>query len=202
MLVKNPEPYSLGFSDVKELVDDNRVTSLICDNPFTKTFLLTKMMDVMDESVFYVDFDLLYSGYVISELIPLPKNVSLVKPEIRNFNYKISELVAKISEEKCVLILDSLNGFYNFFGNVKSGRLLNSYIMLLASNTMTSKSMIVLTSISKYKNKEGWILQPTGRHLQENENIKKLYVQKINSVLSISRIENDKKSKTFEIDNR
>lgn len=188
MLVKNPESHSLGFSDVKGLINNNRITSLIFDNPFTKIFCISKMIDKIEEPIYYIDFDLMYSGYVVSELITLPKNVHLIRPEGMDFKYRIAKLVGKISEKKCVIIMDSINGFFNFFGNVNSGRLVNSYTMLLASNTVLTNSMIVLTSISKYKEQEGWILLPTGRHLQENENIIRLDLQMTGSVLSISRI--------------
>lgn len=190
MLVKNPELHSLGFEQAKELINNNKVTSVICNNPFTKIYFLSKMSNAIDELIYYVDFDLLFSGFVVSKLVSLPKNVNLIRPKLKDFNQSITELVRKVSENRCVVILDSLNGFYNLFENERSGRLVNSYIMLLASNTAVSNSRILLMSISKYKKQEGWTLVPTGRHLIENEKIKKLYLEKKDSVLSISRIYN------------
>ncbi|NIU01943.1 MAG: hypothetical protein GWN01_13830, partial [Nitrosopumilaceae archaeon] len=142
----------------------------------------------------------MYSGYIVSELVSIPKNVYLIRPEIKNLNKTIAELTVKISQKKCVVILDSLNGFLNFLGEENPGRLANSYIMLLASNAKMSDSAVIISSISKYKKEEGWVLVPTGRHVMENDNIKKFYLQTSGPSLTISKIENGKHIQIFVVD--
>ena len=48
--------------------------------------------------------------------------------------------------------------------------------MLLASLIKNNASKIFLSSIAKLREKDGWILYPTGRHVLENKSITKFFI--------------------------
>ena len=54
------------------------------NDSFVKAGFFAKIMSKWDAPVFYFDFDLLYSGYVTAEEIPLPKNLTILSPDSDN----------------------------------------------------------------------------------------------------------------------
>jgi hypothetical protein len=78
--------------------------------------------------------------------------------------------------------MDSLNGLFNLHNEKKdAGRLINSYIMFLSCVAKMSNSCIVLPSITRKKNDEGWVLSITGRHVIESKQMTRIQLDQINS---------------------
>jgi hypothetical protein len=78
--------------------------------------------------------------------------------------------------------MDSLNGLFNLHNEKKdAGRLINSYIMFLSCVAKMSNSCIVLPSIIRKKNDEGWALSITGRHVIESKQMTRIQLDQINS---------------------
>ena len=145
------------------------------NDSFTKAGFFAKIMSKWNAPIFYFDFDLLYSGYVTAKEIPLPKNITILSPDSDNLFENLKSVIAKTSKTKSLIVLDSLNGFFNLFENKNdAARLINSIIMLLTSSAKDVKSRIIVGSLSRLDDNNKWILYNTGRHILENHHITKI----------------------------
>ena len=188
---KNPDQSSLiGISEAKNYLNENTLTSVLCSEPFTKAAFLSKLIDDIDMPVIYLDFDLLYSGYVNSEMIPNNTNVSLFVPSKDDWNQILKKVLLMILNQKSVVIIDSLNGLYNLFDGKDIGRLINAYIMLLVFMAKESGSSVLFSSMVRKKDKEGWVLSPTSRRIVDTK-MTKLYLKKFNSEITVEVIGDD-----------
>ena len=80
-LDKNPKQYSdEDLSCLMEIIELNTLNSIMFSDPFLKIIFLNKLMLKTNTPIFYLDFDLLYSGYVTSNIISLRNGVTLVSP--------------------------------------------------------------------------------------------------------------------------
>ena len=157
---------------------------VLYNDSFAKIGFLVKMMSKLDIPVFYFDFDLLYSGYVKTNEIHLSKNITIFSPDSYNLLENLKLVIAKISKTKSLIILDSLNGFFNLFeGNNDAARLVNSFVMLLVSSVKDVKSCVVVGSLSKLNDENEWVLYNTGRHVLENTHMTKIQLTKSNNVI-------------------
>ena len=101
-------------------------------------------------------------------------------------------ILLQITTTKSVIIIDSLNGFFNLFEESKDvGRLINSYIMLLVCIAKMSKSIILLASMTKETEREGGVLSLTGRQILETKTMTKIRLEGKNSRISFSVIGQD-----------
>ena len=149
------------------------------NNSFVKAGFFAKIMSKWDTPVFYFDFDLLYSGYVAAEEISLPKNITILSPDGDNLLENLKSVIDKTSKTKSLIVLDSLNGFFNLLeGKSDAARLVNSLIMLLVSSAKDVKSCVVVGSLSKLNDENKWILYNTGRRVLENDHITKIQLTK------------------------
>ena len=149
------------------------------NNSFVKAGFFAKIMSKWDTPVFYFDFDLLYSGYVAAEEISLPKNTTILSPDGDNLLENLKSVIDKTSKTKSLIVLDSLNGFFNLLeGKSDAARLVNSLIMLLVSSAKDVKSCVVVGSLSKLNDENKWILYNTGRRVLENDHITKIQLTK------------------------
>ena len=182
-LDKNPEQYSdEDLSSIMKIIELNTLNSIMFSDPFLKTIFLNKLILKTNTPVFYLDFDLLYSGYVTSNIISLRNGVTLYRPTKDDWIKTLKTILLKLSENKSMLIMDSLNGLFNLHNEKKdAGRLINSYIMFLSCVAKMSNSCIVLPSIIRKKNDEGWALSITGRHVIESKQMTRIQLAQINS---------------------
>ena len=182
-LDKNPEQYSdEDLSSIMKIIELNTLNSIMFSDPFLKTIFLNKLILKTNTPIFYLDFDLLYSGYVTSNIISLRNGVTLYRPTKDDWIKTLKTILLKLSENKSMLIMDSLNGFFNLHNEKKdAGRLINSYIMFLSCVAKMSNSCIVLPSIIRKKNDEGWALSITGRHVIESKHMTRIQLDQINS---------------------
>jgi len=182
-LDKNPEQYSDEYlSSIMKIIELNTLNSIMFSDPFLKTIFLNKLILKTNTPIFYLDFDLLNSGYVTSNIISLRNGVTLYRPTKDDWIKTLKTILLKLSENKSMLIMDSLNGLFNLHNEKKdAGRLINSYIMLLSCIANMSNSCIVLPSITRKKNDEGWVLSITGRHVIESKQMTRIQLDQINS---------------------
>ena len=60
-------------------------TNLIFYNDaFSKTKFMSKIMESFEDPITYLDFDLLFSGYIESNYITKPSNMEITKPDPEN----------------------------------------------------------------------------------------------------------------------
>jgi hypothetical protein len=182
-LDKNPEQYSdEDLSSIMKIIELNTLNSIMFSDPFLKTIFLNKLILKTNTPILYLDFDLLYSGYVTSNIISLRDGVTLYRPTKDDWIKTLKTILLKLSENKSMLIMDSLNGLFNLHNEKKdAGRLINSYIMFLSCVAKMSNSCIVLPSIIRKKNDEGWALSITGRHVIESKQMTRIQLDQINS---------------------
>lgn len=195
MLDKNHQADIL--ENIQKMVFSESLNSISFDDAITKTYFFHKLISTMAVPTIYLDFDLLYSGYIASNILPQSADIRLYQPTEQTWDKLLVQILDEISKEQHVIIIDSLNGFYNIFTNEKdAGRLINSFIMLLVSIGQKTKSVVLVGSLAKFKKEEGWVLLAIGRHVIEINKMNRLVLQKQDSGLYLTLLDqnNSKKS--------
>ena len=164
--------------NLQTILKQDLINSVFYSDPFLKAGFVSKLVQDTKLQVLYLDLDLLYSGYVISGILPTNENVSLFQPTTETLYQMLKEILVKASLSKTIIIVDSLNGLFNILNRKKNiGKIVMSIIMLLASIARMTKSYLVVTSMVRYKKEEGWVLSPTGKRLIETKNSKKILLE-------------------------
>jgi len=164
--------------DLQTILDQDLINHVFYSDPFLKAGFISKLVQDTKLEVLYLDLDLLYSGYVISETLSTKENISLFQPTTATLYTILKEILAKTSLAKTIIIVDSLNGLYNILNRKKNvGKIVMSIIMLLASIAKMTKSYLIVASMVRYKKEEGWTLSPTGKRLIETKNSKKILLE-------------------------
>ena len=178
---------------IQNILKQNTTNMIFYEDSFTKTSFFTKEIPNWEIPIFYFDFDLQYTGFV-SAGITLPlKNLTLFYPENGSLREDLKSVIEKISKARSLVIIDSLNGFFNLLEGKKDiGLLINSFLMLLVSSAKHTKSTIIVGALSKLNDKNKWTLCNTGRHVIENDHFTKIH---------LTRSENNILTKTLNSDN-
>ena len=173
-----------NFHLLQEHLVPSSSTLLFYENSFSKIQLIQEITSKQNLPVLYIDLDLLFSGYVKSELLTIP-NVTLFSTLNSKINEILPKIFTKISTEPHLVIFDSINGLYNTLSNdADSGRTVNAILMLLARNIIFSNSILIISALATKKEND-WIL-PNGRQILENENMKKFVISE-RSKISIEK---------------
>jgi hypothetical protein len=202
VLDKNPhQEYNENLSDLMKIMELIPLNSIIYSDPFLKTYFLNKLILKTNTPIIYLDFDLLYSGYVVSNIISLPPGLTLYRPTRNEWIQTLKTILLHISEQKSIVIIDSLNGFFNLYPEQKdAGRLINNFIMLLLCVGNMSKSNILLCNMSRKRMDEGWVLSITGRHVLETNHMNKIHLDHLDSKIIANILdEKDHPKKSFKI---
>lgn len=195
MLDKNPnQVLNEAFVKLKIEFSDKNPIIILSSKPFVKSKFLINLINSLNVPVIFFDFDLLYSGYINSGMIKKNEKVKILRPNEKDFQRHLKEVVEKISKERVLVILDSLNVLYNMFENLDSFRFTNATIMLLASIAKTTKSHIIVTSMVTKNEKKEWILSPGGKHLIESKKSGMYYIDNSESNLVLNPL-NKKREK-------
>jgi hypothetical protein len=177
-------------SDVKTILEQNVLNSVMCSDPYVKTAFFIKLVDLIDLPIVYLDFDLLYSGYLTAKIVPEYDKLQVFQPTRDNWNDLFRDVVASVSKQKSLLILDSLNGFFSLFYNKKDvGMFVNSCIMLLSATAKLTDSSVVVASMAK-KEEQVWVLDTIGRQVVDAKNMTKMQLELKNSKIKISNSTN------------
>ncbi len=154
---------------IRNVLEQNTTNMIFYDDSFTKTSFFTSEIPNWEVPIFYFDFDLQYTGFVRSGITQEMKNLNLLCPENGSLREDLKSVIAKISKERSLIIIDSLNGLFNVLeGDKDLGRLVNSFLMLLVSAANHTKSTIMVGILSKL-NEDRWVLYNTGRSVIDNE---------------------------------
>ena len=183
---------------IKDILEQNTLNVIFYESSFAKTTFFVKILSKWNIPTFYLDFDLLYSGFVKSGRTPLPKNITLLCPDADSLHENLRSVVDKISKTKSLVIIDSLNGFFNLLEDRKdTGQIINSLIMLLTSSAKNVNSIVVVGSLSKLINENEWVLYNTGRHVIENKHITKIQLTESNGNIIVKNLKPDKSKNTI-----
>jgi hypothetical protein len=201
VLDKNPEQIlDNDFSQMKNEFSEKNPSIILCSKPFLKSEFLNRLIESHTIPIIFLDFDLLYSGYVISGMIKKNERVKIFRSSRISWEKDLNEIIEKISKQKILVILDSLNGIYNMFEELESARFINAAIMLLSAVARSTKSLIVVTAMVIKNDDAEWILSPGGRHLMDSKKSGMYYLGMSETSLILDSV--DKKlqySKSFEI---
>jgi len=183
---------------IKDILEQNTLNVISYESSFAKTTFFVKILSKWNIPTFYLDFDLLYSGFVKSGLTPLSKNITLLCPDADSLHENLRSVVDKISKTKSLVIIDSLNGFFNLLEDRKdTGQIINSLIMLLTSSAKNVNSIVVVGSLSKLINENEWVLYNTGRHVIENKHMTKIQLTESNGNIIVKNLKPDKSKNTI-----
>lgn len=205
MLDKNPQLIlDSDLTHVKKEFSTKNPNIILCSEPFLKAEILNKLIDSTTFPIIFLDFDLLYSGYVVSELIKKNEMVEIYRPSKIDLKKTISEIAKRISSEKSLLVIDSLNGFYNIFDEKESGRFINASLMLLSSIGNENGSLVIITALTRKNDGGEWILSPGGRHIIDSKKSGMYHLKRIeNSMMfrSLNQVETTEKIFKIELSN-
>jgi hypothetical protein len=178
-LFKNPNgDLDSSKLNLQTILEQDLINSVFYADPFLKAGFISKLVQDTKLEVLYLDLDLLYSGYIVSGILPTEKNVTLFQPTTETLHQILKEILVKASLSQTIIIVDSLNGLFNILNRKKNiGKVVMSIIMLLTSIAKITKSYLVVASMVRFKKEEGWILSPTGKRLIETKNSKKILLE-------------------------
>jgi len=170
-LDKNPEKVFIDdYQEILREFSTKNPNIVLSSEPFVKSQFLIDLIDSSIDPVIFLDFDLLYSGYVYSGMLTKNDRVEIYQPDKNNIKKIFSNVANKISNKKHLIILDSFNGFYNIFAEVGSGIFINAVTMLLSFVAKEKDSVVIVSGMARKKDNEEWVLLPGGRHIIESKN--------------------------------
>ncbi len=179
-------------TSIRNILEQNTTNTIFYEDSFTKTSFFTKEILNWEVPIFYIDFDLQYTGFVKSGITQEMENLNLLHPENGSLREDLKSIIAKISREKSLIVIDSLNGFFNILeGDKDLGRLVNSFLMLLVSVANHTKSTIVVGVLSKLNEEGRWILYNTGRNVIDNENFTKIQLTRKENNVFVTLLNSD-----------
>ena len=189
VLDKNPEQIlDTELIYVKNEFSNKNPNIILCSEPFLKAEFLNELIDSINCPVIFLDFDLLYSGYIVSEMIKKNDRIEIYRPNKIDWKKIISEIAKRISNEKFLVVIDSFNGFYNIFDEKESGRFINASLMLLSSIGREYGSSVIITAMVRKNDNGEWILSPGGRHIIDSKKSGIYHLKRIGNSLMLSSL--------------
>ena len=186
VLDKNPEQViGNDLTQIQIKFEQNNPNIILCSKPFHKIEFLNRLINSTEDEIIFIDMDLLYTGYVQSQMIPKKEKLTIYCPNKINWKKELTEIIVKSSKERLLVIIDSINGMYNLFDELESARFINSCIMLLSSIGNHCKSSIIITGMARKKENDGWILSPGGKQIIKSEKTGIYFLKKIENNLII-----------------
>ena len=164
---------------IQNILEQNTANMIFYEDSFAKTAFFTKEIPNWEIPIFYFDFDLQYTGFVRAGVTPPLKNLTFLYPENGSLREDLKFVIEKISKKRSLIIIDSFNGFFNILEGEKDiGRLINSFLMLLASSGNHTKSTVLVGILSKLNDENKWVLYNTGRRVIDSEHFTKIQLIK------------------------
>lgn len=173
-----------------KIIFSQNLNSISFEDAITKTYFFHKLVLIAEVPTIYLDFDLLYSGYLAANILPQNQNLIVHQPKENTWKEILVDVLDQISQKQYLIMIDSLNGFFATLSDQKdSGRLINSTMVLLASIGQKTNSVVLAGSVSKYKKDQGWVLPAIGRHIIEIDRMNLLSVRKQDSQLQLALVD-------------
>ena len=194
MLDKSPERIlDNDLTHIKKEFEKNLPNILLFSEPFEKSSFLDKLITSVEDSIIFVDMDLLYTGYVESGMIRKKGNVELYQPNKENWEKDLSKIINKVSKNKFFVVIDSFNRVYNMFDELESAIFINSCIMLLSSLGRKTDSSVIITAMARKNESKEWILSPGGKQIIKSDKTGIYLLEKTKEGSIISTVGNKNK---------
>ena len=195
MLDKNPERISDNdLTHIKKEFEKNLPNILLFSEPFEKSSFLDKLITSVEDSIIFVDMDLVYTGYVESGMTRKKGNVELYQPNKENWEKDLSKIINKVSKNKFFVVIDSFNRVYNMFDELESAIFINSCIMLLSSLGRKTDSSVIITAMARKNESKEWILSPGGKQIIKSDKTGIYLLEKTKEGSIISTVGNENKN--------
>ena len=164
---------------ISNILTIDGLNTLLFYNPYAKLGF-TSMITSYFKKTTYLDLDTTYTAYIRSNLI---KNYSLddiylFTPCEGDLELSINKLLSNISNSS-LLIIDSLNSFYNLYykkidieslnGISNIQHTLSNFLMILLKLCKSLKIPILITSMIRYRKKKEWVKTFTNKRLLQNK---------------------------------
>ena len=180
----------------RNVLEQKTTNMIFYEDSFVKTSFFTKEISNWEVPIFYLDFDLQYTGFAKSGITPEMKNLTLLSPKNGNLRENLKSVIEQISRKRSLIIIDSLNGLFNVLeGDKNVGLLVNSFLMLLVSAATHTKSTVMVGILSRL-NEDRWVLYNTGRSVIDNEHFTKIKLtrQENNTLATLLNSDNSRNS--------
>lgn len=195
MLDKSPERIlDNDLTHIKKEFEKNLLNILLFSEPFEKSSFLDKLITSVEDSIIFVDMDLVYTGYVESGMTRKKGNVELYQPNKENWEKDLSKIINKVSKNKFFVIIDSFNRVYNMFDELESAIFINSCIMLLSSLGRKTDSSVIITAMARKNESKEWILSPGGKQIIKSDKTGIYLLEKTKEGSIISTVGNENKN--------
>jgi len=161
---------------IQNIIKQNATNMILYEDSFVKTAFFTKEILNWERKRGEGGGEGGWAVFVRAVVTPTPKNLTLFYcQENDSFRKDLKSVIEKISSTKSLVIIDSLNGFFNLLEGKKDiGRLINSFLMLLVSSAKHTKSTVMVGILSKLNDENKPILYNTGRRVIENAQFAKI----------------------------
>jgi len=180
-----------NLQKMKQILEQKTMNLIMYSDPFVKIVFVEKILKQTKIPIIYLDFDLLISGYVNAKIFPTFTKNFLFQPTKKNWNSLIKQIIFQLTKEKSIIIIDSLNGFFNISEEKDARRLVYSYIMLFYRIADMNNSKILLLTKTDQKDQEP-ILSVTSKQIINTKKLNKINLEQKNSNLTI-HFNNDEK---------
>ena len=160
---------------------------ILASRPFHKAESLNLLLHNANCPALVLDFDLMYSGYVASNMIQARDNIQIIRPRVEDWNNTLRHILEKMCQERLLIIIDSFNGFHNMYSDMDSARFVNASLMLLAFVGRFKKCPVIAMALARKSKKDKWILMPGGRQIISPKNSNLYTVSKDGDTLCLTQ---------------
>lgn len=170
----------------------NTINTVLCQDAFAKERVVKMLAGLGALPTILIDFDLLYAGYARSGMIAGGGgNLTAYSPTEGGWEGVFKEVAARVSAQKSVLVVDSVNGFLSIFGGEDSGRYADSCVMMLSSCVGCAGGRIFLFYVAEPAEGGGWVLRPTGRRVLEIAPASRFFARRRNGKILVEALPPD-----------
>jgi len=170
-------------NNITKYFEKNPINLITYTDPYTKTLLMRELIAESNNKIIYLDFDLLFSGYINADIIKKSQNLSLFQIQKQTFEDIMHKTILEISSKKTIVVIDSINVFYNVFTERNDvGRFVNTSIMLLTKFAKISNSIILVNTFIPNKENLG---DEIPKYMISSEFLSKFFLEMKKSFLTM-----------------
>jgi len=185
-------------SNITKHFEKNPINLITYTDPYTKTLLMRELIAESNNKIIYLDFDLLLSGYINADIIKKSENLSLFQIQKQNFEDAMHKTILEISSKKTIVIIDSINVFYNIFTERNDvGRFVNTSIMLLTKFAKISNSIILINTFIPSRKNLG---DEIPKYMISSEFLSEFFLEMKKSFLTMITYSKDIQEETMKIE--
>jgi hypothetical protein len=161
-----------------EILSTHGLNTLTFTDPYAKLCYMAHLAGQFDR-VIYIDLDTTFTAYFNAGFVHTNR-IDLYLPSEGRLGVMIKDVLGSM-EDSSLVILDSVNSFYNLF-HVRErlsslNHLLSVLIMLLVRRGVDISVPVLITSMLRYKKDGGWVHSPASRRLLQRKSVVKLSVE-------------------------